>query len=701
MTPYEIVDRKLREGMVEGQMHGCLRDIGRLAGGYAAAGSLSTRDLDELQRLAVSLSKTKTKGERTWREGVEFGRSQPVEPSVTTARRDTADTPLTWDSVIGPGMVGDAVYGADYAEPIPPPAMAHVDELVAYLEILFEPEDRVSYVLQSFKDEDGKHKPMGKGVYGRTRSDIVTDLRRYQSKGMPDLEAIENALGTWDTDAGGWIRLNPMTGAGVTNEDVSSLRHVLVESDSMPLERQLATIQSMRLPCTAIVHSGGKSVHAIVRVDAGTDRAVYRERVESLFKRLDDAGFPVDRQCRNPSRLSRLPGLTRGDRRQYLVSGPCGASNWDEWESSTRADEYSAEILAPDEIDSDLPDDNLLGNRFLTRGGTWLLVAQSGIGKSVFALQGAVSFAVGRDLFGLKAAKPLRQLIVQAENNALDVQETYRGVCDGLKLTDAERRLLRENLRVVQADRHTGADFARFLDWLCRRVKPDVVWIDPLLAYIGGEISRMADCAKFLRNGLNPVIHDHGIGVVVVHHTGKPPKGDDAKLAGADMAYLGIGSSDLTNWARATSTIVRCDDCDNRYALQHAKRGGRAGCEAVQDVMHAASGICWVKATGTRPDNAKGQHRGKDAHKTDPSEKMNRSDYRNHGFENMPELRIDKDHEKSDLHRWIAAVMDERGNPIDTRRAESIRSAIAKAGFIVHDSETKLWRGVCYDPSFA
>jgi hypothetical protein len=337
--------------------------------------------------------------------------------------------------------------GPDYVEPVPDPDMSPAAEMLAYLEALFGPDEKVSYVLSSFQDPgDQKWKPQGRGVYSRTRDEICADIRRYLAKGQPDREAIENALGTWTEAAGGWIRLNPMTGDGVLNDDVADCRHVLVECDAVSVEQQLATIRSLNLPVTAIVHSGGKSLHAVTRIDAGQDRALYRQRVDQLFGVLESAGFKVDRQCRNPSRLSRLPGLTRGGARQYLVAGVGGASSWDAWEASRQAEAFSAEILGPDQIEAKQADDSLLGNRFLTRGGSWLVVAQSGIGKSVLCLQGAISFSCGRDLFGLKPAGPLRNLIIQAENNRLDVQEAYRGVIEGSNLSAEDRRAIRANL---------------------------------------------------------------------------------------------------------------------------------------------------------------------------------------------------------------------------------------------------------------
>ena len=46
-----------------------------------------------------------------------------------------------------------------------------------------------------------------------------------------------------------------------------------------------------------------------------------REEAESnLYDFLEKNGVPIDKQNRNPSRLSRMPGVTRNGNRQYLVA---------------------------------------------------------------------------------------------------------------------------------------------------------------------------------------------------------------------------------------------------------------------------------------------------------------------------------------------------------------------------------------------
>jgi P4 family phage/plasmid primase-like protien len=83
-----------------------------------------------------------------------------------------------------------------------------------------------------------------------------------------------------------------------------------------------------------------------VKIGAGTDRDLYYRRVRLLYKVMETEGYRVDKNNKNPSRLSRMPGLTRNGKRQYLVATNIGMSSWEEWESWVR-DTYGYSIEAP------------------------------------------------------------------------------------------------------------------------------------------------------------------------------------------------------------------------------------------------------------------------------------------------------------------------------------------------------------------
>jgi len=103
--------------------------------------------------------------------------------------------------------------------------------------------------------------------------------------------------------------------------------------------------------------------------------------------------------------------------------------------------------------------DELLRHRFLRRGGGALLCGPTGIGKSSFAIQCAICWALGKDCFGIQAARPLKSLLIQAENDDGDLAEMRDGVIEGLGLIGNEAKAACANLLVVREDSRTGFDF--------------------------------------------------------------------------------------------------------------------------------------------------------------------------------------------------------------------------------------------------
>lgn len=125
---------------------------------------------------------------------------------------------------------------------------------------------------------------------------------------------------------GAFMAVNPVWGKcalGYTfgDADVARFEYVLIESDVIPLEFQLGLLACLPIPIVALIDSGGKSIHAIVRVGA-TDAVDYKQKVAILYECLVKVG--ADPNTKNPGRLTRLPGAMRrthnGDlRRQELL----------------------------------------------------------------------------------------------------------------------------------------------------------------------------------------------------------------------------------------------------------------------------------------------------------------------------------------------------------------------------------------------
>ena len=105
--------------------------------------------------------------------------------------------------------------------------------------------------------------------------------------------------------------------------------------------------------------------------------------------------------------------------------------------------------------------------------------------------------------------------------------------------------------------RHRGPDFLhRVVEPICRDTKPDLIWIDPLLSFLGGDAGRQEVVSPWLRNHLNPILHRYAVGCVLIHHVNKPASGKEKSTWQAgDLAYLGSGSAELANWPRAVIAI--------------------------------------------------------------------------------------------------------------------------------------------------
>jgi hypothetical protein len=217
----------------------------------------------------------------------------------------------------------------------------------------------------------------------------------------------------------------------------------------------------------------------------------------------------------------------------------------------------------------------LISKRWLCRGRSVLFVAPTGAGKSVFAMQAGVSWSINKPCMGLRSVKPFRVLYVQAENDEGDLVEIRDGIFKGLALSPEEIKQASENFLVSTIDDATGKTFLDSLKSLLDEHKPDLLIVDPLLAYTDTDISSQLTVSAFLRGGLQQLITAANCGLLLVHHPVKPKKDNGNSKVGED-AYYGAGSADLANWARAIMTL-RPTTSQGIYKLKLTKRGQRAG----------------------------------------------------------------------------------------------------------------------------
>lgn len=505
-------------------------------------------------------------------------------------------------------VIGGALRPARNGHPVEefePPEFDHFAEM---LRAAFEPDDIVSVAAGVIHPGEERAVPEHAGVNCFTRDEW---LDRSDAKG--------GVARLFSGSDGLYVRINPIVKkSNGRASDVTCFRHVLIESDSLPLEDQERILRESGLPISVLIHSAGKSIHAWVRVDASS-RAEYDERRERVYQALVE--LQPDAKNKDPARFSRCPGGKRGDQIQKLLGAKLGPPSWDAWVSAQQ--ELSlGEPLTIDDLDGyDITSDpnTVLGNRWLCRGASMLIVGQSGTGKSSLCAQLAITWGLGRPAFAIEPVKPLRSIVIQAENDIGDLAEMFQGVRDGLGLSASDRAKLHPQLLFFRDTIHTGREIARVAEVLIERHQPDLIWLDPLLCYIGDDISQQRVVTEFCSHCLNPIAERTGVIFVLMHHTGKPSTDPKAKshFTGSDWAYSGLGSSVLTNWAREVVTLARVklpDGHQPTFRLEASKRRLRAGMMDEDGnptssiyLRHGTEGICWEQCR--KPDEEAANNR--------------------------------------------------------------------------------------------
>lgn len=218
----------------------------------------------------------------------------------------------------------------------------------------------------------------------------------------------------------------------------------------------------------------------------------------------------------------------------------------------------------------------LIGKRWLCRGDGAILSSTSGMGKSTLSIQLAIQWALGLAPFkAFKPHKPLTSLIFQSEDSNGDVAEMQLSICHALQLTPQDRALVATRVRVVTDRVNRGDAFIKAMREQIAIHKPDLVWINPLLAFLGSDVNDAEEVGHFLRGGLNGANEQSTHAYIVVHHTSKPPK-EKTERRWSETMYDMAGSADLTNWARAVLSL-RAGEVRGEFNLVLAKRGIRAG----------------------------------------------------------------------------------------------------------------------------
>lgn len=307
-------------------------------------------------------------------------------------------------------------------------------------------------------------------------------------------------------------------------------------------------------------------------------------------------------------------------------------------------------------------DDCLMGRRYLGRGGGAVIVAPSGMGKSVLTVGLGGCAVLGKPFFGMRMAE-MRVLYVQAEDDLGDVAEAVQGFIREHQPTAEELNRLRTRFRILRWNDAAGDRFLSRLRAELTANPADLVLINPLFSFCGCNVSEQADMSRFLRNGLNPILNEAQAACVIIHHTNKPPSdGKDRPDANTDLRYAGSGSSELTNWARAYITLQPVKGAPEGVCkLVFAKRGTRAGIvdetgQAVTSILieHSKAGLCWVPSDYRVEKDTAGRFKTK----FDLIRARELYDPQQSWAENEQAIALDQDVARRTVSRWRKEISD-------------------------------------------
>ena len=382
-------------------------------------------------------------------------------------------------------------------------------DIVTYLTTLFEPEEYVGYVVNTFALPDGKQSPT-MGNYSRTVQQILD--------GINGTTQLENVFGSFNKEMGAWIRFNPIDGKGVKNDNVTAFRYMLLESDNMSLGKQKAILEQLELPIAAMVFSGGKSIHAIVKVDAYSYEE-YRKRVDFIYSIAQKNGFKPDKKNRNPSRLSRMPGVMRDGNPQFLMATNIGKENYKEWEEWIAS--VNDDLPEPEELDAlwdNMPDlAPPLIEGILREGHKMLIAGPSKAGKSFALIQLCISIAEGKPWFGFDCTQG-KVLYVNLELDRSSCLHRFKDVYEALEQQPTNIG----NISIWNL-RGKSLPMDQLAPKLIRRAQKrnyKAIIIDPIYKVITGDENSADQMANFC-NQFDKVCTELKCAVIYCHHHSK------------------------------------------------------------------------------------------------------------------------------------------------------------------------------------
>lgn len=327
------------------------------------------------------------------------------------------------------------------------------------------------------------------------------------------------------------------------------------------------------MPTTALVEVAGGVLHAILSEGARdiSDLVPYFAEAPEVFRNelLEcSQGVPPRPENCGPL-IERILRYNTAKRRQILLWNIAAADERGEptaeltkqlAEIDAGGDTRKSHSLIVSGVNSfpteSPPETILLGNGWMRLGDIATFISTAGAGKSVAVTQGAMAWGLGLPYLGIRPARPLRILLFSGEDDGVTIGQCREGFLEhseaitGRQLAAKDLDMLDGMLRTEFSREYVGPRFHSHLGELLRESPVDLVIVNPLLSYIGGEI--VACASEWLRAGIMPILQQHNCAALIAHHTGKMAKdGWD----NTDDTYSAIGGGEIANIPRSILTL--------------------------------------------------------------------------------------------------------------------------------------------------
>lgn len=553
---------------------------------------------------------------------------------------------------------------------LPPPV---VEGFVRLLDACFGPGEFVA-IAPARENEAGEVTP--------TRG--VTLHRDEWKKRVLEKGGIERCF---STTLGLFVRINPMKQGGAKNEDVTAFRHVLVEFDrddsgtAIPKEQQYAAILASGLPVSALIDSGNKSLHAWVRVDA-PDATEYRRRVDIIWDWFE--GRCLDRQNKNPSRLSRCPDGRRtvdGEVRvQRLLALGFGAKSWTEWEAAHAPDGLPKIIAGSEFMAVPKPEPPQLISGVLHQGSKMILGGASKSRKSWTLIDMMLAVSTGGVWWGFQTQRG-RVLYINFELPDFAFQHRLQAIARQKGIADFSGIDL-WNLRGF------ATDFSVLIPKILARVKDQryaLIVLDPIYKGLGKRDENKAGDIASLCNEIEQLAVQSGAAVVFGAHYSK------GNQAGKD-AIDRIGGSGV--FARDPDVILTMTPHEEKdaYVIDLTLRA----LPQLEAFVVRWGGALFARDPHADPSRMKALAKPGAKKREEPAVRYRRGSYRDtYGplFLRMPRFANHIELEHSDVIRHIRETIVATGEACTTEKARNVFDSLRRNDCGILVFEAPYWRG--------